>query len=199
MVKHHSYYISQITSFCKVVFLTTLILRVNYQNRKQKYMWKANKNTLSSEYNIHVIGTWMHSFLWSFMVYIPECKQQQELWNNTCRYEIFHTLNIVCGFITLRETCNNQPLRSDMTWLHVTIIYASSFLKNPNNKWSVHKFFKYVQQYTSFSCIWCLTSRSDSYARASSNYSDFLKRHLHLRNRLLDQGYEKIRLIRSLK
>ena len=37
------------------------------------------------------------------------------------------------------------------------------------------------------------------YARASSNYSDFRKRHLHLRNRLLDQGYEKIRLIRSLK
>jgi hypothetical protein len=37
------------------------------------------------------------------------------------------------------------------------------------------------------------------YARASSNYSDFLKRHLHLRNRLLDQGYEKIRLIRPLK
>ena len=37
------------------------------------------------------------------------------------------------------------------------------------------------------------------YARASSNYSDFPKRHLCLRNRLLDQGYEKIRLIRSLK
>jgi hypothetical protein len=37
------------------------------------------------------------------------------------------------------------------------------------------------------------------YARGSSNYSDFLKRHLHLRDRLLDQGYEKIRLIRSLK
>ena len=37
------------------------------------------------------------------------------------------------------------------------------------------------------------------YARASSNYSDFLKRHLHLRNRLLDQGYKKIRLNRSLK
>ena len=36
-------------------------------------------------------------------------------------------------------------------------------------------------------------------ARASSNYSDFLKRHLYLRNRLLDQGYKKIRLIRSLK
>jgi hypothetical protein len=35
------------------------------------------------------------------------------------------------------------------------------------------------------------------YARASSNYSDFLK--LYLRNRLLDQVYKKIRLIRSLK
>jgi hypothetical protein len=37
------------------------------------------------------------------------------------------------------------------------------------------------------------------YARASSNYSDFLKRHLYLRNRLLDQGYKDIRLIRSLR
>ena len=37
------------------------------------------------------------------------------------------------------------------------------------------------------------------YAWVSSNYSDFLKRHLYLRNRLLDQGYKKIRLIRSLK
>ena len=37
------------------------------------------------------------------------------------------------------------------------------------------------------------------YARAGSNYSDFLKSHLYLKNRLLDQGYEKIRLIRSLK
>jgi hypothetical protein len=37
------------------------------------------------------------------------------------------------------------------------------------------------------------------YARVSSNYSDFMKRHLHLRNRLLDQGYTNIRLIRSLK
>ena len=37
------------------------------------------------------------------------------------------------------------------------------------------------------------------YPRASSNYSEFLKRHLHLRNRLLDQGYNKIRLFRTLK
>jgi hypothetical protein len=35
--------------------------------------------------------------------------------------------------------------------------------------------------------------------RGSSVSIDFLKRHLHLRNRLLDQGYKKIRLIRSLK
>jgi hypothetical protein len=37
------------------------------------------------------------------------------------------------------------------------------------------------------------------YPRASSNYSEFLKPYLHLRNRLLDQGYNKIRLIRTLK
>jgi hypothetical protein len=37
------------------------------------------------------------------------------------------------------------------------------------------------------------------YATASSTYSDFLKHHLYLRNRLLDQGYNKIRLILSLK
>ena len=53
-------------------------------------------------------------------------------------------------------------------------------------------------------CLLCrgenkLISQLIRYARASSNYSDFLKRHLHLRNRLLDQGYKKIRLIRSLK
>ena len=32
------------------------------------------------------------------------------------------------------------------------------------------------------------------YARTSSNYSDFLKRHLHLRNRLLDQDYNRFAL-----
>jgi hypothetical protein len=37
------------------------------------------------------------------------------------------------------------------------------------------------------------------YARAISNYSDFLKRHRHPRNRLLDQGFKKIRLFPSLK
>ena len=42
-------------------------------------------------------------------------------------------------------------------------------------------------------------SQTIRYGRASSNYSDFLKCHLYLRNRLLDQSYTKIRLIRSLK
>ena len=37
------------------------------------------------------------------------------------------------------------------------------------------------------------------YARASSNYSGFLKHHLHLRNRLLNQGYKQILLIWFLK
>jgi hypothetical protein len=39
------------------------------------------------------------------MIYIPECKQQlrKELRNNTQRYEILHTLNQGCNFITLSE------------------------------------------------------------------------------------------------
>jgi hypothetical protein len=36
------------------------------------------------------------------------------------------------------------------------------------------------------------------YARASSNYSDFLKRHIYLRSKLLDQGYQQIRLFNLL-
>jgi hypothetical protein len=50
----------------------------------------------------------------------------------------------------------------------------------------------------SFPAYGVYISQMIRYARASSNYSDFLKRHLHLRNMLLDQCYEKIRLIRSL-
>ena len=42
-------------------------------------------------------------------------------------------------------------------------------------------------------------SELSRYARASSNYSDFLKRHLYLRNRLLDQGYKRFALFDLLK
>jgi len=52
-----------------------------------------------------------------FMVYIPKCKQ---LWNNTRRYEILHTLNLGCSFINLRDPCNNQRPRCDNAWLRVT-------------------------------------------------------------------------------
>ena len=54
---------------------------------------------------------------------------------------------------------------------------------------------KFVLFNTSILSIFCSLARDERYV----NYSDFLKRHLHLRNRLLDQGYKKIRLIRSLK
>ena len=37
------------------------------------------------------------------------------------------------------------------------------------------------------------------YARGSSNYSDFLKRHLHLRNRLLDRAIKRFALFDLLK
>ena len=62
-----------------------------------------------------------------------------------------------------------------------------------------HKFFKYVQHLQASTAYGVYISQLIPYARASSNYSDFLKRHLYLRNRLLNQGYENIRLIRSLK
>jgi hypothetical protein len=44
-----------------------------------------------------------------------------------------------------------------------------------------------------------LISSSGGYINGrNSNYSDFLKRYLYLRNRLLEQGYKTILLIRSL-
>jgi hypothetical protein len=43
-----------------------------------------------------------------FMVYIPECKQQLSNYEIMHAYEILHTLNVDCSFITLRESCNNQ-------------------------------------------------------------------------------------------
>ena len=53
-----------------------------------------------------------------FMVYIPECKQQLKTMKH--RYHILHTLNLCYCFITLREPCNNQRPRCDITWPHVT-------------------------------------------------------------------------------
>jgi hypothetical protein len=48
--------------------------------------------------------------------------------------------------------------------------------------------------------VYCVyISQLIRFARASSNYSDLLKRHLYLWNMLLEQGYTKIHLIRSLK
>ena len=54
----------------------------------------------------------------------------------TCRYEILHTLNLGCSFITLREPCNKQRPRYDIAWLHVNlqIIYSTVFqVKRLNN------------------------------------------------------------------
>ena len=46
-----------------------------------------------------------------------------------------HTLNPCCSFITLRETCNNQRPRRDITWLHVTNhLYHDFQVKQINNR-----------------------------------------------------------------
>jgi hypothetical protein len=74
--------------------------------------------------------------------------------------------------------------------------FTNFFLVMKNDKQGITYF-----NYVCFMFIVLMTSfhnLKDKH-RASSNYSDFLKRHLHLRNRLLDQGYKKIRLIRTLK
>jgi hypothetical protein len=53
-----------------------------------------------------------------------------------------------------------------------------------------HHFWTYTSNLTTDSPAYGVyISQLIRYARASCNYSDFLKRHLHLRNRLLDQGY----------
>ena len=65
----------------------------------------------------------MHSFSFNiFMVYILE------LLNNTHRYEILHTLNLDCSFITVTEPCINQRSRCDIAWLHVTNHLYHGFL-----------------------------------------------------------------------
>ena len=64
----------------------------------------------------------MHAFLSFdlFMVYIPKYKQQLRTNKNTYRYDILHTLNLDCSFITLRESCNNQRPRCDIEWPNAT-------------------------------------------------------------------------------
>jgi hypothetical protein len=44
-------------------------------------------------------------------------------------------LNLGCSFITLREPCNNQRLRCDIAWLHVSNnIYLGFGLKWLNSE-----------------------------------------------------------------
>ena len=63
--------------------------------------------------------TWMHSFPFCGLIY-QNLSNSQELWNNTRRYEILHSLNLGCSFITLREPCNNQRSICAIAWLYVT-------------------------------------------------------------------------------
>jgi hypothetical protein len=58
---------------------------------------------------------------------------------------------------------------------------------------------KWCGLYFHFPAYGVYISQLIRYAMASSNYSDFLKCHLYLRNRLLYQGYKKTCLIRSLE
>ena len=89
-------------------------------------------------------------------------------------------------------------LHSGRTWVHPRFYWGSCY--------SILSVICMSCPFSFSHCVVCPSSiygvyisQLIRYAWASSNYSDFLKRHLHLRNRLLEQGYKKIRLIRSLK
>ena len=77
----------------------------------------------------------MHSFHLNFWWFIYQnVSNTSDLWNNTCRYEILHTLNLGSCFITLREPCNNQRPRCDIAWLNVTNhLYHGFRVKRLNN------------------------------------------------------------------
>ena len=82
---------------------------------------------LYSDHALHLctdtsmVVTWMYYFPLMFLWFIYQnVNNSKELWNNTHRYEILHTLNLGCSFITLRELCNNQRHRCDIAWLRVT-------------------------------------------------------------------------------
>ena len=62
----------------------------------------------------------MNAFFSFDLSMVYECEQELRTINNTPRYEIGHPLNIGCSFVTLREPCNNQQPRCDITWLHFT-------------------------------------------------------------------------------
>jgi hypothetical protein len=73
-----------------------------------------------------------------FMVYVHNVSNRKELWNNTCRYEILHTLNLRSSFITLGEVFNNivlingrfhnGPVYNYEFWLSLCKIVRSSVI-----------------------------------------------------------------------
>jgi hypothetical protein len=54
--------------------------------------------------HLDIFVTWMHSFplIFSWSIY-QNVSNSQELWSNIRRYDILHTLNLGCSFITLRD------------------------------------------------------------------------------------------------
>jgi hypothetical protein len=82
-------------------------------------------------------------------------------------------------------------LRLKVSGCHYNNIYNNTWTKQEKQLSKQHQ-----AQWPASPAYGVYISQLIRYARDSSNYSDFLKRHLHLRNRLLDKDYKKIRLIR---
>ena len=60
-----------------------------------------------------------------------------------------HTLNLGCSVSTVRESCNNQRPRCDITWLHVTNhLYHFFLVKRLNSVTLRVRFFNYLTRKT---------------------------------------------------
>jgi hypothetical protein len=103
-----------------------------------------------------------------------------------CYNEIITNYMIIAGLYNKKKVSVDQS--KYLYYIEVEFIY-----------FKIRNFPNLCSNIPAFPAYGVYISQLIRYTRASSNYSDFLKRHLHLRNRLLDQGYKKIRLIRSLK
>ena len=83
-------------------------------------IWKMSCNNLLVLPHVTCVHYFPLIFLW--FIY-QNVSNSWELWNNTCRCVILHTLNLGCSFITIREPCSNQQLKCVITGFMLQIIY----------------------------------------------------------------------------
>ena len=101
--------------------------------------------------------------------------------------------------------CNKGNNRNNLSFLDLHLEYDNSghlstkiYDKRDDFSFKIINFPYMCSNIPSSPAYGVYISQLIRYARASTNYCDFLERHTYLRNRLLDQGYEELRLTRYL-